>query len=228
MEVVAYGKPVDRIGNRHPFVTPFDLFKTSDKDIALCAGNDRLFGQLCKVLGRPDLIADPRFRSNQHRTENHVALKYELESGSQEADRRTLAAGHSCKLGVPVGPIMNVLETAEHPQTKARNMLVEAGGVRVSGNPIKILGYEDPPTRAPAPALDQHGDVIASRICRSFTQLIPLPGKGVRGKMSSWRISNSLMMTPVFQSSSRRRLTTFASSLITGSADTPSSASVAA
>ena len=31
--------------------------------------------------------------------------------------------------------------------------------------------------------------------------------------MSSWRISDSLMMTPVFQSSSRRRLTTFASSL---------------
>jgi CoA:oxalate CoA-transferase len=55
---------------------------------------------------------------------------------------------------------MNVLEAAEHPQTKARNMLVEAGGVRVSGNPIKISGYEDPPTRAAAPTLNQHGDVL--------------------------------------------------------------------
>jgi CoA:oxalate CoA-transferase len=62
--------------------------------------------------------------------------------------------------GVPVGPILNVLETAEHPQTKARSMLVDAGGVRVTGNPIKISGYEDPPTRAAAPTLDQHGDAL--------------------------------------------------------------------
>ena len=39
-------------------------------------------------------------------------------------------------------------------------MLVEAGGVRVTGNPIKISGYEDPPTRTAAPTLDQHGDAL--------------------------------------------------------------------
>jgi CoA:oxalate CoA-transferase len=160
MEVVAYGKPVNnRIGNRHPFVTPFDLFHTADNDIALCAGNDRLFGELCEVLGRPDLIGDPRFRSNQHRTENHVALKYEFEIALKKQ-----TAAHWLQVilaaGVPVGPILNVSETAEHPQTKARNMLVDAGGVRVTGNPIKISGYEDPTTRPAAPTLDQHGDAL--------------------------------------------------------------------
>ena len=160
MEVAAYGKPVNnRIGNWHPFVTPFDLFHTADKDIALYAGNDRLFAKLCKVLERPDLVTDSRFRSNQNRTENHVALKDELEMALKQ---RT--AAHWLKVileaGVPGGPILDVLEAAEHPQTRARNMLVDAGGVRVTGNPIKISGYEDPPTRPAAPTLDQHGDAL--------------------------------------------------------------------
>ncbi|MGO9061498.1 MAG: CoA:oxalate CoA-transferase [Candidatus Binataceae bacterium] len=175
MEVVAYGKPVHRIGNRHPFVTPFDVFQTADKDIVLCAGNDHLFGELCKVIGRPDLITDIRFLSNQHRTENHAALKYELEVALKKQ-----TAAHWLKViheaGVPVGPIMNVLETAEHPQTKARNMLVEAGGVRVTGNPIKISGYEDPPTRAAAPTLNQHGEAL----CREFAD-----AKAVSGRRST-------------------------------------------
>jgi CoA:oxalate CoA-transferase len=161
MEVVAFGKPVERIGNRHPFITPFDLFHTADKEIVLCAGNDSLFGKLCNALGRPDLITDIRFTSNQHRTENHMALKYEFETALEKQ-----TAAHWLQVireaGVPVGPIMNVSETAEHPQTKARNMLVEAGGVRVTGNPIKISGYEDPPTRPAAPTLDQHGDALRS------------------------------------------------------------------
>ena len=159
MEVVAYGKPVDRIGNRHPFITPFDLFHTADKEIVLCAGNNHLFGELCKAVGRPDLITDIRFTSNQLRTENHMALKYEFEMALKKQ-----TAAHWLQVireaGVPVGPIMNVSETAEHPQTRARNMLVEAGGVRVTGNPIKISGYEDPPTRPAAPTLDQHGDAL--------------------------------------------------------------------
>ena len=176
MEVAAYGKPVNRIGNRHRFVTPFDVFQTADKDIVLCAGNDHLFDGLCKVLGRPDLITDNRFLSNQHRTDNHAALKYELEVALKKQ-----AAAHWLKViheaGVPVGPIMNVLEAAEHPQTKARNMLVEAGGVRVTGNPIKISGYEDPPTRVAAPTLNQHGDVLRREFAVSSHRSPPSPEK---------------------------------------------------
>ena len=62
--------------------------------------------------------------------------------------------------GVPVAPIFNVKEAAEHPQIAARNMLIEAGGVRMPGNPIKISGYEDPKVRVGAPTLDQHGPAL--------------------------------------------------------------------
>ncbi len=159
MEYVATGKPLHRIGNRHPFMTPFDVFQSADKDFVICCGNDHLFAELCKAIGRLELITDARFLSNQSRTENNAALKSEL-----EATFKTQPAAHWLKTihdaGVPVGPVLNVAEAAVHPQTVARNMLIEAGGVRMPGNPVKISGYEDPPVRTGAPTLNQHGDAL--------------------------------------------------------------------
>jgi CoA:oxalate CoA-transferase len=140
-------------------MTPFDVFQSADKDFVICCGNDRLFAELCKVIGRPDLVIDNRFLSNQHRMENNAALKSELEVAlKKQTAAHWLGVIHEA--GVPVGPVLNVAEAAVHPQTTARNMLIEAGGVRMPGNPIKISGYADPPTRVGAPTLNQHGDAL--------------------------------------------------------------------
>jgi CoA:oxalate CoA-transferase len=159
MEYVATGKPLQKIGNRHPFMTPFDLLASADKDFVICAGNDLLFGELCKAIGRPELSSDDRFLTNQSRTVNNEILKIEL-----EVTLKTRPAAHWLAVihqaGVPVSPLLNVAEAAEHPQTKARNMLIEAGGVRMPGNPVKISGYEDPSIRVGAPTLNQHGDAL--------------------------------------------------------------------
>jgi len=39
-------------------------------------------------------------------------------------------------------------------------MIIEAGGIRMPGNPVKIHGYNDPTERLAAPELDQHGDAL--------------------------------------------------------------------
>ena len=156
MEYIATGKVPQRLGNRHPFITPFDVFEASDGQFVICAGNDHLFGQLCRTIGRPELAADKRFLSSPDRLRNHVALKQEIEVSLKRAPTEYWLKMIGAS-GVPTGPILNVKEAAEHPQTKARNMLIEAGGVRMPGNPIKISAYEDPETRIGAPALDQHG-----------------------------------------------------------------------
>ncbi|MCB8877390.1 CoA:oxalate CoA-transferase [Acidisoma silvae] len=159
MEYVATGKPLERIGNRHPFMTPFDVFSAKDKDIVMCAGNDHLFAQLCTTLGRPDLPEDPRFASNQMRTAHQRELKVELErSLKAQAAEHWLQVIHEA--GVPVAPLLNVAEAVEHPQAKARNMLIEAGGIKMPGNPVKLSGYPDPTVRTGAPSLNQHGDAL--------------------------------------------------------------------
>ncbi|MGI4983299.1 MAG: CoA:oxalate CoA-transferase [Janthinobacterium lividum] len=159
MAYVATGAAPLRIGNRHPYMAPFDVFLTADKHIVICCGNDHLFGALCTSIGRPELAADPRFLTNPDRMVNQAVLKDALEAALKtRSAERWLAVIHEA--GVPVAPLLNVAEAAQLPQTAARNMLIEAGGVRMPGNPVKISNYPDPAVRAGAPTLDQHGQAI--------------------------------------------------------------------
>ncbi len=87
MEYVATGKPLGRIGNRHPFMAPFDVFASADNDLVIAAGNDRLFTELCDAIGRPELSRDSRFVSNEGRMENNAALKSELEAALKSSQR---------------------------------------------------------------------------------------------------------------------------------------------
>jgi CoA:oxalate CoA-transferase len=159
MAYSATGKPPARMGNRHPYMAPFDVFAAADKPFVICCGNDHLFHQLCQALGLDDLAADSRFLANINRVENNEALKAELEK-----TLKTRPAEHWLQAlreaGVPVGPILDVAEAISLPQTKARNMVIEAGGLQMPGNPIKISGYSDPAVRPGAPSLDQHGPAL--------------------------------------------------------------------
>jgi len=135
------------------------VFTTGDKPITLCCGNDRLFSALCKALQRPELAIDPLFASNALRVEHQRVLKEAIEAvlKTQTSDFWLARIGEA---GVPVAPLLSVDQAIELPQTKARNMMIEAGGVRMPGNPIKISGYPDPHSRPGAATLDQHGEQL--------------------------------------------------------------------
>ncbi len=164
MRYAVTGKAPGPIGNRHPSITPFEPFDCADRPLIIAAGNDPLFGKLCAALGRPELAADPRFVSNRDRTRHPEELKHELESVLRTRPAvewmATLEAA-----GVPCALIHTVADAVEHPQVKARNMIVSADGLRMAGNPIKLSAFEEKAERRPAPDLDANGD----RIRREFT-----------------------------------------------------------
>jgi len=167
MTYVATGKAPARMGNRHPYMAPFDVFEASDGHFVICCGNEHLFSQLCNAVGRPDIGSDERFQSNHDRMEHQAELKDALQvTLKQQTAQHWLKVIHEA--GVPVAPLLDIAQAAQLPQTAARNMLIEAGGVQMPGNPIKISGYDDPITRVGAPTLDQHGEALraefASRI----------------------------------------------------------------
>jgi CoA:oxalate CoA-transferase len=163
MRRAATGEVPGPMGNRHPSIAPFEPYETADRLIVIAAGNDALFRRLCAALGRPALASDARFAGNGDRTRNAEGLKAEL-----EAVLRTAPATHWLDVlgaaGVPCGLIQNVAEAMDHEQTRARNMIVEAGGLRMAGNPIKLSGFPDPPTRRPAPDLDADGERIRREV----------------------------------------------------------------
>lgn len=70
------GKPDSgRWGTAHPSIVPYKGFKTSDGDIMLGGGNDRLFGVMCQRLGKPEWAADERFVTNSQRVKNRDTLE---------------------------------------------------------------------------------------------------------------------------------------------------------
>lgn len=158
------------MGGRHASITPFGIFPTADRQIIIAAGNDGLFRKLAAVLGAPAMAEDKRYLTNGSRTEHVLALEGEI----ADILKKDTAAAWLAKLdaaGIPAGPINDVKGAIEHPQTQARHMVVETatpGGrkVKVIGNPVKIHGFPELPTRAPAPGLGQHRDAIVAELAK--------------------------------------------------------------
>ena len=152
------------LGARHPTIVPFQSYETADGHVIIAAGNDALFATLCKALACPELASEARFKDNAARGDHVEELKVELEVRLQEQPTAhwldVLTAA-----GVPCAPINNVEQVLNDPQIAARNMVIEtddlqAGALRMAGNPIKLSAFDDPTSRQPAPDLDQHRDSI--------------------------------------------------------------------
>ncbi len=154
------------LGARHPTITPFEAFATSDGSMIIAAGNDSLFIKMCEALGRSDMATDPAYKSNALRQKSQQKLKQEIESVLKTNTTDHWIAVVS-KGGVPCGPINNIAQAIVHPQVEARNMLVDVpdgsgGMLKLAGNPLKMSAFADPTTRRPAPDLDSDRDAILS------------------------------------------------------------------
>ncbi|MBI3935791.1 MAG: CoA transferase [Betaproteobacteria bacterium] len=152
-------------GTRHRRSTPYQAYRTKDGYVTVGANNEKLWTNLCvQVLGRPDLLEDPRFEGLPARLTNIDALEKEI-----EAVFATQPTAHWVKklddAGVPGGPVYTYDQTLEDPHVLARKMVVEIdhpriGRMKMLGLPVKASG-EFAAIRTPAPWLGQHtGQVL--------------------------------------------------------------------
>lgn len=168
MRYTVSGEVPGPLGARHPTITPFEAFATADGYVIIAAGNDVTFGRLAVALGKPAMAQNPDYASNEKRLANQPKLKAEIESLLKaKPTLRWLAVFEQA--GIPAGPINNVKQALDHPQAAARNMLVtvddpKSGPLKLAGNPMKISGMDDPPTRDPAPDLDADRDAILKEL----------------------------------------------------------------
>lgn len=155
----ATGESPQRIGNQHPSIAPYETYRSSDGYVNIGCGNEAIWSRFCRAAGLNSLLEDPRFRTNQDRVAHRAALNEviaPLVLTKTTAEWVALLRPE----GIPSGPIHTVAEALTHPQTLAREMVVEldharAGKIRLTGIPIKL---SDTPGRiaAPPPMLGQH------------------------------------------------------------------------
>jgi CoA:oxalate CoA-transferase len=148
-----------RLGTRHPNIAPFQAFEAGDgRLLVVCAGHDTQFAAFCTVIGRPDMLSDPRYATPDDRRVNADALAAEA---VQELRRRPAAEWLAIleSAGVPSAPVNTVADAVRMPQAAARNMVLEIadpviGRLFVAGNPIKLSGMPDDAPHRPPPELD--------------------------------------------------------------------------
>ncbi|MFN8458884.1 MAG: CaiB/BaiF CoA-transferase family protein [Anaerolineae bacterium] len=158
------GQEPQRLGNVHPNIVPYQVFKAQDKYMILAVGTEKLWQAFCDALGLEHLKTDPRFATNAERNRNRTVLVPLLEEifATHPADYWLEQLKNT---GIPNGPINTIAETLAHPQHGARHFIVElqhplAGLVKSMGNPVNFS--ETPANyRLPPPLLGQHtGEVL--------------------------------------------------------------------
>jgi crotonobetainyl-CoA:carnitine CoA-transferase CaiB-like acyl-CoA transferase len=125
------------VGNSHGSLAPYSNFPTRGRNIVVGAGNDGQFRKLTQMLGKPELAADPRFKTNKDRVANRPALEAELRALTKDRDGESFA-NELMQNGVPSGAVMEVPDVMEHPHTRHRGMVWEKDGYRNVGNPVKL------------------------------------------------------------------------------------------
>lgn len=163
-EYFTSGQAPRRLGQAHRLAAPYQIFPTSDGWVAIGAATQVFWERLCQLMGVSELAADPRFDTGAKRVENYDALIeiLSVHLGKETADEWIRRLDEA---GIPVAPVLSHEQALTHPQTLAREMVVEvehptAGKVKVLGVPVKL---SDTPAavRAPAPLLGQHtGEIL--------------------------------------------------------------------
>jgi itaconate CoA-transferase len=157
------GEEPARVGMRHHYIVPYGPYLAGDGVyVSLAVATPQDWEVFCRrVIMRPDLLEDPRFKTAPDRRKNRAVLeemveKIFLEQSHEEWLRRLRDAE------LPHGKLNGIGEVLAHPQVMARKMIREmespVGPVPVVGSPLRL---SDSPARFdPIPALGEDTEPI--------------------------------------------------------------------
>lgn len=177
------GQPAKRYGNAHANIVPYQAFRARDQHMTIAVGTDRQFRALCEIIGKPELADDSRFATNSSRVEHRDELVPILQEAFEQQD-----AGYwldACQSAdIPSGLINSIEQVFSHPQTIARNMVVEvphptAGSVKLAGIPFEMSRTPASVRTAP-PLLGQHTEeVLVDLLGRTQSDVEDMRERGV-------------------------------------------------
>ena len=180
----ATGQSPGAQGSAHALTAPYQAFKASDGWLNIGGANQANWERIADVLGHPEWRSDPRFTANADRMRNRDALAAAINAVLATRTRAEWMTAFDAA-GVPVGPVHTIGEAIEHPQTRARGMVLEldhpqAGRTRALGNPLHFSATPGG-TTLPAPVLGQHTREVLRECGYSDGEIDVLAAEGVIG-----------------------------------------------
>jgi crotonobetainyl-CoA:carnitine CoA-transferase CaiB-like acyl-CoA transferase len=164
---LATGESPKPMGSAHPLNGPYQAFETADGWVNVGGANQSNWERIARTAGLPELIDDPRFKTNGDRMAN---LK-ELEAVLTEQFRKQPSAYWLQRFeeeGVPAGPVLSISEMLEDPHVAARGMVTTVnhpteGEVRTLGLPVRFSDTPGKVSRA-APLYGQHSREVLAEL----------------------------------------------------------------
>jgi len=150
-----------------PAATPDLVFKTLDGYITAGALSDAEWRGMCGVIGRPELIDDPRFRTGAARSSNaaeRIGLVGEVFATGPSADWLVRLDAAQ----VPCAPVLTRRELLSDPQIANNGLIVTfdqpgLGRVRQARPAARFSGTPSRPP-GPAPGLGEHTEAILAEL----------------------------------------------------------------
>jgi crotonobetainyl-CoA:carnitine CoA-transferase CaiB-like acyl-CoA transferase len=147
------------MGSAHPLNAPYQAFEASDGWLVVGGANKKHWLLMLEALGAGELASDPRFINGSDRMAHLKELEEVLSQHFRRRPRDYWLAALEEK-GVPCGPVNDMLQALQDPQTLAREMVVEVehstlGPVKTIGLPVK---FSETPgkVRTGAPIYGEH------------------------------------------------------------------------
>ncbi|KAJ9611307.1 hypothetical protein H2200_004491 [Cladophialophora chaetospira] len=176
-----------RLGLGHPNLVPYGGFETKDKKMLfVAANNNRQWKGFCERMAIAGLGEDGRFNSNDGRVENRDKINRILQERFREKTKEEWLAAFEGS-GLPYGAINDPVEALEeHPQTRARDMVVEVdefaaardGMLKLIGPAMKFEGSQMN-VRLKPPLLGEHTDQVLGALRFEANEVKELRKSGV-------------------------------------------------
>jgi CoA:oxalate CoA-transferase len=175
MTMMVSGEPFDllercgvpqRTGQTVPRLAPFGMYRTKDGYVSICAPMESFAHALFRAIGRPDLIADPRFARRDDRVIHVSELDAIIESFTSAKTGAEVVAALE-QYGVPAAEVRNPQEAVRDPRVVSRGETVPLAHPKYGmvedvygmGLPIKFsraeAGFDQPP-----PGLGEHNAAV--------------------------------------------------------------------
>jgi crotonobetainyl-CoA:carnitine CoA-transferase CaiB-like acyl-CoA transferase len=182
------GELPERMGSAHKEWAPYQAFETSDGWVLIAVSSNKMWKNLCKVLGLKDLRNDSRYATTESRRKHRKDLAESLTKVTRQYRARELESMLS-EAGVPCGQLRDIGEVVNDPHVKARHLIDDVenpglGEIKIVRTPIFFSG-QALKARSQAPQLGEHTAEVLAELGYSEADIQRLEDDGIVCRKSS-------------------------------------------
>src|SRR5688572_7730164 len=177
------GKVKPRSGSRSTTSGPRNAYRCSDGlYVGLSASTQKMAERVFHSIGRPDLVTDPRYRTNADRVTNAEELDTIIGAFVAERTQAENVAFFEAA-EVTIGPIYDIRQILEDPHFQARAIVADYPDTDMQAFPMHAvvprLSRTPGAIRAPAPRLGEHNREVLAAIGVDEPRYASLVAEGV-------------------------------------------------